>query len=165
MTAGRSALLDQPRRSPPDTQGHFAGPQHALEERVIIERRNARDDGNCIESLGDRVGASNRVGPAPRHADHREARQPEVVRQLQDVGRPIQQATTRLEVRAADPWAIDRDQPHARRGRTRDRQHCLEPRTRKAVEVQCRVPLRVAILRVGEPPTVWQDENSGVHGA
>jgi hypothetical protein len=117
-----------------------------------LGRSDAADDPGEREPVCQRPGTRDDVWPARRVAQNTEPGDPERVRDGRNVGGPVVIASTRLEVRSAEPRPIDSDHPHtrARERLMTERPVEVRSRSRQAVEVEHRRAVRIAALHVGQ---------------
>ena len=86
---------------------------------------------------GQGAGARERVGPAGRHADDREAAEPEAVGEMLDVGGEVGNTPPGARIRASEARTADRDVVDAERGDERvELRRAAHRRADRAVEVE-----------------------------
>ena len=108
------------------------------------------------DPVGKFMGAGSHVRAAARETYHREARQPERVRHGRKVARPIEQSASRKKVGQSTSRPVDDDEVHAQ-GSCGFVVWPIEPRARRAMTEEYRLPRRIAVLGECDPAIVELD--------
>ncbi len=110
------------------------------------------------------MGTGERVGAPARGAEHPEPVEPEDVRRLCDVSRPVEDPPAGLEVREAVSRPVERDDADARVRRGSRREAGLEPGAGVAVEVEPGLAVGRPVLREAEEPPVAERQRLRLAG-
>ena len=107
--------MQDPRPAPREGSEDLIRPHHAFDCPRIGEGPDTAHDRSRIDSPAEQRGAHRRVRTAAGDTHHREAVDPKVVREVRDVGRPVDQTASELERAQSVAGPIRTDEPQSRR--------------------------------------------------
>ena len=106
--------MQEPRSAPGEGSEDLIRPHHAFDCPRVGEGTDTAHDRSRPDSSAEQRGAHGRVRTASGDTHHREAFDPKVVREVHDIGRPVDQPASELERAQSVARPIRTDEPQSR---------------------------------------------------
>ena len=143
-------------------QGLHLRTEDVVELRVVEDGSDRGRDPGDGDSFGERVRGRDGVRSTSRDAEHCETIEPEVVGDLFDVGRPVEERATRERIRQAEAGPFEGEQANTG-GVERVGSQGVEATAGKAVEVEEGDPVGDTVFGVADATTVVARDRALVH--